>query len=100
MGQALKYAKKAHNLEPDNPYILDTYGVLLGRNGDNTRALDLLLKAKERLANNWDVNIHVIEVYIKLDRRQDARRELDMLSGQKGLSRERREQISTLKQRI
>lgn len=100
VGQALKYAKKAHNLEPDNPYILDTYGVLLGRNGDNTRALDLLLKAKERLANNWDVNIHVIEVYIKLDRRQDARRELDMLSGQKGLSRERREQISTLKQRI
>ncbi len=43
--KALEYAEKADKLAPNNPAILDTYGMLLVEKGDTARGVEMLQKA-------------------------------------------------------
>lgn len=61
--EALVYAKKAAQLQPNNPDVLDTYGwnlALLKRYGE---AAGTLLRALEADKNNVDVIYHLAELY-------------------------------------
>ena len=55
---ALEYAKKAYLFAPEQPEIIDTYGVVLLRMGQNDLALEKLQKAYGKKARNLDIVLH------------------------------------------
>ncbi len=72
--EALPYARKAVELLPDNPNVLDTYGVVLLRKGDLVQATEVLNRSvsAERLPGNL---LHLGNVYEKLNRKEEALRQ-------------------------
>ncbi len=56
--KALILAKKAYELAPANPYVLDTYGWILFQSGQASQARSLLEKAKIMLPENQAVQEH------------------------------------------
>ncbi|NRB41276.1 MAG: tetratricopeptide repeat protein [Pseudomonadales bacterium] len=61
--QALIYAQQAHQLQPENPDITDTYGWALYKNQQNTEALEVLKKAYKQSKQNPTIAGHLAEVY-------------------------------------
>ena len=56
---ALKLAKKAVSLAPNNGIILDTLGWILFKQGENQKALNTLKKASSLLPNNATILYHI-----------------------------------------
>lgn len=59
--RALSTAEKAYSLAPENPAIMDTYAVLLAKNGDKNEAIRLLEKALEIDPSNSEISQHLEE---------------------------------------
>ena len=59
--ESLKYAKMAYDLKPNSPAILDTYGYILAKNGDNKFALQLLGKASALAPFDDSIQYHFAE---------------------------------------
>jgi putative PEP-CTERM system TPR-repeat lipoprotein len=62
--EALVYAKKAYDLAPKEPNILDTYGNLLVNQGDWKQGLPLLEQAGKLLPDNDEVKFHLAKAYL------------------------------------
>ena len=75
-GEAEKLIKKALKLDPDSAAIIDSYGWVLFRLGENERALEELQRAYA-LLKDPEVASHIIEVLAKLDRQDEAMKVLE-----------------------
>jgi tetratricopeptide (TPR) repeat protein len=74
--EAAKLIKKALKLEPDSPAIIDSYGWVLYRLGENERALEELQRAYE-LLKDAEVASHIVEVLGALERLEEASKVLE-----------------------
>jgi predicted Zn-dependent protease len=70
--EGLKYIEQALAETPDNGAVLDSMGWALHRVGRNDDALPYLEHAKRRISDP-EVDLHLGEVLLALDRKQDAR---------------------------
>jgi tetratricopeptide (TPR) repeat protein len=70
--EGLKYIEQALAETPDNGAVLDSMGWALHRVGRNEDALGYLEHAKRRISDP-EVDLHLGEVLLALDRKQDAR---------------------------
>lgn len=75
-GEAEKLIKKALKLDPDSAAIIDSYGWVLFRLGENERALEELQRAYA-LLKDPEVASLIIEVLAKLDRQDEALKVLE-----------------------
>jgi Tfp pilus assembly protein PilF len=65
--EALPYAEHAFRLQPNNPNVLDTYGWLLFKLGDNQRARRLLEEAvKQPKGQTADKLLHLAHVLVAM----------------------------------
>ncbi len=97
--RALKYAKRAHALAPENPAIADTLGWVLVNRGETERALPLLETARRALPEQPEVRFHYAVALVKAGRRAEARHELAELLDQVGAF-PRREEAHALLQEL
>jgi len=73
---ALDYAKRAHQVAPDNPYINDTVGWLLVKSGNAEEALRYLRQAAARAGSLPEIRYHLGKALLELGRHDEARQEL------------------------
>jgi putative PEP-CTERM system TPR-repeat lipoprotein len=78
--QAMAYAQKAHDIAPDNPAILDTFGTLLVNKGDVTRGLPMLERAVKLAPGVPAIRINYAKALIKAGKGEAARSELQQLT--------------------
>ena len=83
--QALRAARRAKSLAPDDPGVNDTLGWLLIRSGQTAEGLALLRSAQTRAAGSPEIRYHIAVALRRLDRLDEARRELEFAisSGQR-----------------
>ena len=74
--QALKYAKRAAQLAPNQASVIDTLGWLLVKNGEYKEGLTYLRDANARQANSAEIHYHIAIALNKLGRKTEAIREL------------------------
>jgi VanZ family protein len=75
--RAVDWGRRAHQLEPDNPDILDTYGWALVRAGRAAEGLPLLEEAYARRPRIYCIHYHLGLAYHALGRDADAASHLE-----------------------
>jgi putative PEP-CTERM system TPR-repeat lipoprotein len=70
--QAIGYAERAYQLSPDGPYVLDTYGVLLLKNGDTLRGHRMIQKAAEHLPEDLKIQLHLGRALVQQEQFAEA----------------------------
>lgn len=70
---ALQWAEQAHNAMPEQPDILDTYGIAQAKAGKLTAALTTLRDAEIRLPQSALVQMHLAETLWLLQRPSEAK---------------------------
>jgi cellulose synthase operon protein C len=78
--KALQYAEKANELAPNQPDIMDTLGTLLVDNGDTERGIALQRKASALAPESSTIRLNLARSLVKAGRKDDARKELDVLA--------------------
>lgn len=78
---ALPLAERALRKSGPNPIILDTLGWTYYLKGDFDKAVKVLEHAKARFGTNPNIRYHLGMTYIKLDRRKEAKTELQEALG-------------------
>lgn len=73
INSAYEHAKIAYDMAPANAAINDTLGWVLFKKGQTKAALPLLRAAYSKASLQPDVNYHLAEALLKLDRREEAR---------------------------
>ena len=69
--EAQKLIKKALDIDPESAAIIDSWGWVLYRQGENEEALKYLKQAYERL-RDAEVAGHIVEVLVAMDREDEA----------------------------
>ncbi len=69
LGPAMRHAERAHDLAPDNPVVLDTFGMALLATGEDRKALTILRDAASRAPGSRDLQFHLAQA---LSRTGDA----------------------------
>jgi tetratricopeptide (TPR) repeat protein len=93
--EAERLIKKALKLDPTSPAIIDSYGWVLYRLGENERALEELQRAYAML-KDAEVASHIVEVLGSLERLEEALQvleEAELLSPDRELLRDSRERV-------
>ncbi len=93
--EAEKLIKRALKLDPESPAIIDSYGWVLYRLGENERALEELQRAYSIL-KDAEVASHIVEVLGSLERLEEALQileEAELLSPDSALLRDIRERV-------
>ena len=78
--QALEYAERAMKLDPNDPLIMDTVGVLALERGDVGRGLELLKKATTLAPQVPNIRLNLAKGLIKAGQKSAARTELETLA--------------------
>lgn len=78
-GLGLEYARRAYELSPSRPEIIDTYGWLLLMNGRSEQAERLLKEAAVRAPHIPDIRYHLAVAYHRNGKDHDALLELDAI---------------------
>lgn len=73
---ARNYVEKAYALQPNSAKILDTYGHIKALQGDFEGSLKMLRDAFARDANDPNIRFHLGYTLAKLNRKEEARKEL------------------------
>lgn len=76
LDQAYKYAERARELSPYDPYVADTLGWILYRKYDYIRAQALLQESAQKQPNNGEVQYHVGMAHYMLGEEESARSNL------------------------
>ena len=71
--RALNLIEKAVALEPNDPYILDSYGWVLYRTGKFEEAVNWLERAAEQMPNDATINDHLGDAYWQVGRYDEAK---------------------------
>jgi putative PEP-CTERM system TPR-repeat lipoprotein len=77
--KAMTYAEKAYALAPNEPKVMDTYGMLLADHGDAKRGLDLMEKAVIAAPDQPSLRLNFAKALIKTGNKQRAKVELQRL---------------------
>ena len=83
---ALTHAKRAHELQPKHPDILDTYGKVLLATGDAVQAKEMFEASLKVRPDASQVQLHYAEALAKTGSKEKARTVLQQLAGQKDLA--------------
>jgi putative PEP-CTERM system TPR-repeat lipoprotein len=78
--KAIDYAKRAHELAPNQPNIMDTFGMLLIEHGEVDRGVDLLRKAVVLAPGDYTIRFNFAKALIRTGQKNDARKELETLA--------------------
>lgn len=73
LDEAEAHIKKALEIKPDDGYYLDSLGWVHYQQGEYQKALDVLLKANQLIANEAVVLEHIADTYVALGQRAKAR---------------------------
>ena len=93
--QAIKLARQAHKMEPDNPLVQDTLGwILLQTRTDTGEALALIEQAAATMPNNGEIHWHLANALAVNGRKEDARQLAGKLA--QVADQNEREQLSNL----
>lgn len=87
---AVQYAKKAHELMPEQPDILDTYGYALVLTGAADAGLGLLRNAEIRQPQSMLLHLHIADALQRLGRISEAQAILQRLKNSELSDEERR----------
>ena len=92
LDKAYQHAEIAYKLSPKNPLVIDTYGLAMLNQGNNSRALRLFERANQLLPGNPEIQLHLAQSLI---RNHEPRAAIHILEGIKlpGLQQALREQI-------
>lgn len=71
--RALGFIEKAVALEPNDPYILDSYGWVLYRTGKFEESVNWLERAAEQMPNDATINDHLGDAYWQVGRYDEAK---------------------------
>jgi tetratricopeptide (TPR) repeat protein len=71
--KAAQMAERARKVRPDNPFVADTLGWILYRQGQYPRALGLLQESLEKEPNNAEVQMHLGMAYYMMEEEDLAR---------------------------
>ncbi len=77
--EALKHARRAQTLAPQDPYVLDTLGMLLIQRGETEQGQRLIAQAAERAPKDIAIQTHYAQALIQQGRAGDARKTLERL---------------------
>lgn len=70
--QAIAYAERAYQLQPNNPLVLDTLGMLLIEGVDAPRGRNLIHQAAEGAPNNLGIQLHMAHALVQAGRFDEA----------------------------
>lgn len=73
LDEAERLISLALKLKPDDGYYMDSLGWVFYQKGDYTKALDLLLKAAEKVPDEGIIYEHIGDVYMKLKDKDKAK---------------------------
>lgn len=76
---AISYAERAWQLEPNNPYVLDTLGTLLVKNANSERGSRMITDAAAKLPDDPVVQLHFAHLLVQQKQNPKARAVLDGL---------------------
>lgn len=79
LNQAIKIARQAESIAPDAPFVKDTLGMLLMRQGDNSNALRLIQEAAKVATGDPQIQLHYALMLAKHQRNSDAQKILQAL---------------------
>jgi predicted Zn-dependent protease len=77
---AVSYAEKANGLAPNKPVFMDTLAMLLAKQNEFTRAIELQNKALDLQPDNSRVRLNLAKIYIRSGDKARARVELERLA--------------------
>ena len=77
--RSLPTAEKAHAIDDQNPYIKDTFGWILVKNGEPARGHALLSQASSSLPNLPDVSYRLAIATIKIGEKETGKRMIEEL---------------------
>ncbi len=77
---AVAYAEKANSIAPNNPQFMDTWAMILAKQNEFSRAIELQTKALSLQPDNADVRLNLAKIYIKSGDNSKAKAELQKLS--------------------
>ncbi|WP_201170769.1 XrtA/PEP-CTERM system TPR-repeat protein PrsT [Halorhodospira halophila] len=77
--RARDYASRAHERAPEQPEVLDTYGVILLDTGEPERAVELLRQAWDQAGEEPDIGVNLARGLVTLGENDEARDLLDRL---------------------
>ena len=78
--KAIEYAERAHKLAPNNPAVLDTYGVLLADRGEVKRGIEMIQNAAALAPANTGIRLNLARALIKDGQKAAAKKELEALA--------------------
>jgi Flp pilus assembly protein TadD len=78
--RALEYAEKADKLAPNNPMVLDTWGMLLVEKGETARGVELLQKAVALAPKAASIRLNLASALVKSGQKEAATKELDAVA--------------------
>ena len=97
--KSIGYADKAFELLPNDPIVLDTYGMLLLQKGDIAKADKMLQRAAVRAPNDLTIQLHLAQALIRQQKHARAKTVLtDIL--EKAPGTESAKEASTLHESI
>lgn len=78
--EAKRFAEKAYGLAPDNPAVLDTYGVILVESGQMKKGLEMLGKAVEKAPQSDAIVLNYARALVQNNQKSEARPYLEKLA--------------------
>jgi len=78
--KALEYAERANRIAPLDPHVLDTYGWVLARGGQQKRATEVLRMATRLAPGEGAIRLHLAKALIQSGDKTAARQELSELA--------------------
>ena len=91
--ESLSFAKRAYNLAPKNPGVIDTYAMALVANGDALKALDYFDLALEAAPGNVEINLNKAQALIELKFNDEAKELLQQLNNPTNAQQEKANQM-------
>lgn len=73
LDNALKHAEKANKLEPENPQVMDTLGVINLSMGRAEKAVSLLQNASKKVPNDLNMRFHLAQALAQNGATRDAK---------------------------
>lgn len=98
--QAIPMAERALRLSPDNPAVLDTLGMLQIESGQSEKGVEHLRRAVSLAPNSWVLRMNLARSYVTLGRKDDARKEVDVLLEKLPADSPQRAEASILKDKL
>lgn len=98
--QALDYAERAHDLLPEDPVVLDTYGTLLADSGKLVAGGKMVASAVDAQPENLRYRLNYGRILARQGRARDAREQLDRVvadAAESDMVEEAREVLDSLR---